>query len=678
VDHNKKPKTHIPLRLNVFFFFVFIVFSVLIFRLVVIQIVQGETWHEVSSQQSTRPVPIAPIRGNILDTNGQVLAKTVPSYSVVFNEDGFTDEEIIDLAHRLAKLFNQKPEDILKAMDAGIDLKGDTVPRKELNRYIPKKVISEVNEAQMAILVENADEYKGIELVLDPLRQYDENQVAVQLVGYIRSYSAAEGTLDKYKDKDDMYLPWETVGIDGVEYMLQDELRGENGYKEMLVDARGRQIREVKEVPPKQGNHVYLTIDKRMQLELKQEVETHLEYLRTEAPPKVRAPYAKTAYVVAIEVDTGRVVSMLSYPSYNTNVWNKPVDEKTYEYIQFYNKNGAIREAPWDAYPAAYKEHLKHPSSLVYMGSTAKPLTVLIGLNEGIITPSDSWKDPGVYEYGRGGDDIGNFEGHNYGTLTPTKAIAKSANTYMARIGNTMALRVDQSVEKYQNYLNQFGLGVKPGSGLPYESDGREEYLAAYEKYGPQSALVQASMGQQQKFTTLQLAQFVATLANGGQRMRPLVVDKIISPTGRLVKEYKPEILNTVDIPAKYFDVVEKGMIEVVRSGTAAYTFQGFPYTVAAKTGTSEQDIFVEREDKPGSWYRDRRVNNSVFVAYAPAENPRLAVAAIIPEGGYGGTGSGVLARKMFEIYDKYYGLDGVPKLNVTPAPATEATPKQP
>jgi penicillin-binding protein 2 len=659
MDSEHQKKTHIPLRLNIFFFMVFVIFSVLIFRLVVIQIVEGKSYSEISKLQSTRPVPIAPIRGNIMDRNGTIIAKTIPSYSVVFNEDGLTKEEILDLVYRLSDLFKSDPEDMIKAMDVGYDLDDNPMVRKE-NRFLPKKIKAEVNEEEMATLLEQSSSFKGIELVLDPIRKYSQDRVAVQLTGYIKPYSAAKASLDKYKGQDDIYLPWETVGMDGIEYMMQEELRGENGYREMLVDAKGKMIREIKEIPPKQGNHVYLTVDSRIQQETKKAIEAHLKYLRTEAPAKVRAPNAKTAYAVAMEVDTGKIVSMMSYPDYDPNVWNYPLDEETYYDIKFSISNGAIREAPYDARPRPFEEHLKHPSSLVYMGSTAKPLTVLVGLNEGVIKQNDHWRDPGRYYFGKGGDSIGNFESHNYGMLTPQKAIAKSANTYMARIGDTLALKVKDSVDKYQDYLHQFGLGVKPGSELPYESSGREDYLYDYKRYGAQSALVQASMGQKQKFTALQLAQYTATLASEGKRMKPLVVDKVVDPRGNLIKEFGPEVLNEVDIPKRYFDIVHEGMVEVVRSGTAAYTFRDFPYSVAAKTGTSEQEIWVESEEQKGKYYKDRVVNNSVFIAFAPADHPKLAVAVIVPEGGYGGTGAGVIARKIFESYDKYYGLQNL------------------
>lgn len=660
MSSENKQKSHIPLRLNVFFFIIFILFSVLIFRLVVIQIVEGKNYYEVSRMQSTQSVPIAPIRGNIYDRNGEMIAKTVPSYSVVFKEDGLTKEEIIDLAYRLADLFETEPEQIIKSMDVGYDLQGNPQPRKE-NRFQPKKIKSEVNEQQMAILVEQASSYNGVELVLDPMRKYSADRIAVQLTGYVRPYSVATGLMDKYKDQDEIYLPWEPVGMDGVEYMMQDELRGEGGYREMLVDAQGRLIRQIKEVPPKQGNNVYLTVDSRMQKDAKQAIEEHLRFLREEAPGKSRAPNARTAYAVAIEVDTGKVVMMMSYPDYDPNVWNYPISQETLENIRFYYKNGAIREAPWDAYPLPFEENLKHPSSLVYMGSTMKPLTVLIGLMEGVITPNDSWRDPGKYYFGKGGDFMRNFNNGNYGLLTPVKAISNSVNTYMARIGNEMALSVKNSVEIFRNYMHQFGLGVRPGSGLPYESDGNErDLINAYELYGAQSALVQASIGQQQKFTALQLAQYAATLASEGKRMKPLVVDKVVDSKGNTVEQMKPEILNEVNIPTEYFKLVQKGMVEVVTSGTARNTFAGFPYSAAAKTGTSEQAIWICCNEN-GKYYKDRVVDNSVFISYAPVESPKLAVAVVVPEGGYGGTGAGVIARRIYESYDKYYGLTGSP-----------------
>lgn len=654
MDRDEEINKHIPLRMNLFFFVVFVVFSILIFRLAVMQIAEGKSYAEKANSQETRKLPLAPIRGNIVDRNGVIIAKTVPSYSVIFNEDGLSREQILSLAKRLSVLFKMPAADILTAMDVGFDLQGNEVSRKQ-SKFLPKKIKSNANEKEIAVLTEQSQIYRGIDLILDPARSYSANRTAVQLVGYIKQYSSA-GSLSKYKNKDDVYLPWETVGYDGIEYLYQDELRGQNGYKEVIVNAQGKMIKEKNEVAPKQGNTLVLSLDARMQEETEQKIDQQLKYLRTEAPGRLRAPNAKTAYAVAMEVDTGKVVTMVSFPDYDPNVWNNPIDDKTYKDIQFSYLNGAIRNAPYDARPLPFIEHLKHPGSMIYMGSTQKPLTVAIGLNEKVISPNDRWVDPGRYYFGKGNAySVGNSEGEKVGLLSPERAIALSINTYMARIGNTMALTVKNSVDKFQKYLHEFGLGVKPGSGLPYETSGEEEYLTAYDKYGAQSALIQSSFGQAQRFSALQLAQYTGTLATG-QRMKPLLVDEIKNPQGIVTKTFKPEVLNTVDIPKKYLDVSRRGMEQVVQYGTARYVMGGLPYPVAAKTGTSEQDIYVENKSTK-KWYLDRRVNNAVFIAYAPADKPKIAIAVIVPEGGFGAVGAGPIARSMLESYDKYFGM---------------------
>jgi penicillin-binding protein 2 len=337
----------------------------------------------------------------------------------------------------------------------------------------------------------------------------------------------------------------------------------------------------------------------------------------------------------------------------------------------------------------------KHPSSVVPAGSVIKPLTVLLGLNEKLIAPNDRWQDVGIYRYGRGGSDkVPNYNGgKNLGLLTPQTAIQKSANTYMARIGERLVQQKKNPVKLFQNYTHQFGLGVKTGIDLPYENDGVEDYLSTAERYSDLAAVVQASFGQQEKYTTLQLAQYVSTLANYGKRLKPLIVDRITEKTDEgqevVVKTFKPEVLNEVNIDKKYFDIVKQGMIMVTKQGGTAYsTFMDFPYTVAAKTGTSEQDIYIRQTyvDKDGkikvkqiksasgkmidAWKFYQRVENATFISYAPAENPKLAVAVVVPEGG-GTPSAQVIARKIYEIYDHYVGLTETPN-PMSPTPQQE------
>ncbi|GJM72731.1 hypothetical protein HMSSN036_49470 [Paenibacillus macerans] len=200
-----------------------------------------------------------------------------------------------------------------------------------------------------------------------------------------------------------------------------------------------------------------------------------------------------------------------------------------------------------------------------------------------------------------------------------------------------------KGIDVWDSYMKQFGLGVSTGVDLPQEYLGKLEYMN--DKETALSRLAYASFGQQGKYTTLQLAQYTATLATRGKRMEPHLVSKITDSAGNVVQEFAPKVLNEVKFNNAYWKEVIAGM-----STDVNFAFSGFPYDFARKTGTSEQ------------WGAGRNRDNGVFIAFAPRENPKLAVAVVIPEGGFGAYSAAPVARKIFDAYDQEYGLDGVPK----------------
>jgi penicillin-binding protein 2 len=427
-----------------------------------------------------------------------------------------------------------------------------------------------------------------------------------------------------------------------LEKMYQDVLRGKNGTKMYPVNAAQKIIGRVTVTPPEKGNNLVLTINKDVQLATEQAIMDQLNYLKSSRnTPMISAgANARSGYAVAMEVKTGNIVSMASMPDYNLNLWTGGISTADYENIQSFVNNGAIRHSPAN-YPE--KEQPKHTPSLVFMGSVIKPLSILIGLNEGLITPYTTYYDSGSFSFGKGkGSTISNSGGTAYDNLNPTTAIEHSSNTYMsAKIGIPFYAKYGgenkQVTQKWSEYMAKFGLGVLTGSGLPYESAGLNDFVKNAEKDSYQSAMVYASWGQNEKYTTLQLAQFAATLANRGKRMKPQFVQEIKTYDGQVVQTVHPEVLEETKFPDLYWNTVINGM----KSG--AEGMGNLPYNVARKTGTSTQAV------------AGGTVDNAVFIAFAPAENPVLAVAVVVPEGGYGRYGASPIAAKMFEAYDKNY-----------------------
>jgi len=657
-------RRHFSFRLNVFFFATFFVFSVLIVRLAILQFVEGPTLREQEHKMGTRNVPIPPIRGNIYDSQGRPIAYSTSTQSLYFTlEPGTKEETGRQLAAALVDAFNRygdKTKDPLTA-DKVFDYMdfGGTVHYP----YQPRRIKSGLTKEEIAYFSENRADFKGIDVIEESIRQYSEDKVAVQLVGYMKKLQGASA-LEKYKnikseetDPTLQYLDLEEVGFDGLELMYQDELRGRNGLKTYPVNNESRIIGPMQLTKPVKGDNLFLTINKDVQLKTQKAIMDHLQFMK-EAPAKSLfhdGYQATTGFAVAMEVKTGKVVAMASMPDYDSNLWQGGISPKDYDEVRYFTSNGAIREvqAPYED----SKERAKHPSSLVFLGSTQKPLTILVGLAEKLITPNTRWTDPGYFAFGARGHEtrVRNSMDAANGSLTPSTAIAKSSNAYMSKmIGNELYMRDgDKGVEIWDSYMKQFGLGVTTGSGLPGESKGDANYLKEVKKGSAQSALIYASFGQQGRYTALQLAQYAATLASHGKRMKPQFVDQIQDASGNVVQPYQPEVLNTIEFPDSYWNTIEKGMLQVPVQG-----FEGFPYDFFRKTGTSQQGVAGELLD------------NGVFIAYAPAEDPTLAVAVVVPQGGFGGWAAAPIARKIFDAYDEAIGLTGTPR---KPAPPVTA-----
>jgi penicillin-binding protein 2 len=654
-------RRHFSFRLNLFFFITFALFSVLIVRLAILQFVEGPMLSAEGSSKSTRSVKIPPIRGNIYDSAGYPIAYSTSTQSLYFSiqpELGLEEakESAKQLAAQLEQIFTKygnpakamTVDDIIRQMD--LDFRRNTIST-------PRRIKSGLTNKEIAYFMENRTSFKGIDIMEESVRNYDSQSISVQLVGYLKKYKGVRETLDFYKEKSKeeeptlQYLEEEDVGMDGLELMYQDVLRGKNGLKTYPVNNAERIIGPMQITNPEKGSDIYLTINKNVQLKTESAIMNHLKKITTSTNIYEHAEYAKTGFAVAMEVETGKIVAMASMPDYDPNIWaGGRISPEDYENFQNVLENGTIRSVYGKYKTKAERD--KHPSSIVPPGSTMKPLSVLIGLNEGLFTPNTIYTDTGVFTFGKAGYErfIRNSQRHVYGKIDGAGAIEHSSNPFMAAmVGNQLYMRGGKngktSVEIWDEYMKQFGLGVLTGSGLPNESKGIIEYFSEAERGSSQSALIFASFGQQGRYTTLQLAQYTAMLANRGKRMKPQFVNEIKDSDGNLIQGFTPEVLNTVDIPAKYWEEIETGMSLVKSQG-----FEGFEYSYRRKTGTSEQDV------------ASRRAENAVFIAYAPADKPKLAVAVVVPDGGFGAYGASPIARQIFDAYDEEIGLTGVPK----------------
>ncbi|WP_339288024.1 penicillin-binding transpeptidase domain-containing protein [Paenibacillus sp. FSL E2-0201] len=663
-------KSSIGLRLNVFFFSTFVIFCVIIIRLAVLQFVEGPTLTEVETSRDTKNVPLASMRGVIYAAEGEKLAYSTPVQSlyITLNKeytakqtDKITGKTTLTpeakaksdaLAAKLVADFNKygdpnaekmTEEDVIEALDLYF--------RKSLG-FMARRIKADLTTQEVAYFMEHKGEYPGLEIVEESIRHYDKDTVAVQTIGYIKPFKSAnslniyKNILNAMKNNPEPGLTYkddEFVGFDGLELQYQRELRGQNGYQEISVNPQNMAEKVERVVPPVKGNDVWTTINKNIQMKTEQAIMDQIKWLHSNPVQGKTHPNALTGYAVAMEVDTGNIVSMASMPDYDTNIWTSgSLSTDVWNSIMDNYQNGTIN-------PISSGTSGNGLRSVLLLGSTIKPLSVLVGLNEGLFTPSTYYPDKGFATFGKTGHEtkVRNSGGHVYGSMDPARAIEKSSNAFMVdMVGKRLYEKYkSKGIDVWDRYMKEFGLGVSTGSGLPNEFLGQINYTNIEAAGSAQAALVYASFGQQGSYTVLQLAQYVATLANEGQRIKPQLVSKITDADGKVVKEFGREVLDEVTAFDKsYWKEIQQGM----RSEVSA--FSDFPYDFARKTGTSQQVAKGQIRD------------NGVFIAYAPRNNPKLAVAVVIPEGGFGSQSAAPVARKIFDAYDWEYGLDGVPK----------------
>lgn len=651
------------LRINLFFFSTFIIFCVIIVRLAILQFVEGPELTEQETGGRTKNFPLQPIRGSIVDASGTPLAYSKPSnalyVTLLKNYNSQTEKglenrpEIEAFAEKMHKVFEKHGSAKAEKMTVKELIEKLDLDSKKQGGYEPRRIKGDLTDQEVAYFIENKDDFPGVEIVEENIRFYDKDTVAVQTIGYLKEFKGVKA-LDKYKKVDEenkdqkepglKYTETERVGVDGMEMMFQDELRGKNGYMSIPINPQNMIDGVPTLVPPEKGHNVHTTIHKEIQMKTEQAIVDQLKWLQTTPFSGRTHPDAKTGYAVAMEVDTGNIVAMASIPDYDSNVWKDGAEEEEWKNkVTPFMGNGTIS-------PFSSGRSANNLESVLLLGSTIKPLSVLIGLNEGFFGVNDYYYDKGYAEFGGDKTRVRNSQSKAFGSIDPSLALQNSSNAFMIDwVGKQLFNKYGaKGIDVWDKYMKDFGLGVSTEVGLPGEYKGTIEYTNIEQAGSPLAALAFASFGQSGKYSTMQLAQYASTLANQGKRIKPQLVSEIKDQEGNVVKKFKREVLNEVKFPEQYWKEVIKGMNT---QGLAA--FEGFGYDFARKTGTSQQDVYING--------KRIQTDNGVIIAFAPREKPKLAVAVIIPEGGFGSYSAAPVARKIFDAYDEVYGLDGTP-----------------
>lgn len=566
------------------------IFVVLICRLVYLQIVAGDYYHSLAEGNRLRAIPIAAMRGIMYDRNGQILVGSRPSFMVTYvpTKDGMTDDELKELS----QLINQ-PEDKLREKI-----------QKVKSAYVPTVLATDLTQDIVTKIEERRNELPGISVDVQPIRYYPYNEMAAQIFGYVGQID--EEDMKRLEGQEGVSNITQ-IGRAGLESYYDDILRGKDGGRQVEVDAAGSPVKEMERKNPVAGHNIHLTID----LNLQQAAE--------DAMDKQVANGIGTHGIAAVAIDpnTGAVLAMASRPSFNPNWFTRGITAKEWAQINDNPYHPMENRAISGEYPP---------------GSTFKLITGSAALELKKVTPDEMIFDSGRHWL----VDMRNAGGEALGWINFTEALAKSDNVYFYEMGRRVG------IEKLAEYARMFGMGKKTGIALRGEASG----LVASEEYKKKTFnqdwylgdTFNSAIGQGfQLVTPLQAAMIVSEVANGGIQYRPFIVNRIDNLDGTPYKIFAPEQVGTLAVSRSTLDLIREGMRNVTEeSGTAGSLFAGFPIQVAGKTGTAENFGGVDH-----GW----------FVAYAPFDHPRIVVAVLVEQGGYGGVASGPIVKMMLEEF---------------------------
>ena len=562
-----------------------LVIAVLIGRAAYLQIYQGEYYAGLADGNRIRIVPSMAPRGTFYDRNGELLVTNRPGFSVSLLP--LTAPISDDVIARLSDLL-KVPTDEIKTKIAGH------------SGFNPIRIKTDVTPDIVSIIEEQKSQYPGVVIEVTPIRDYILKQEGAHTFGYVSEINDTE--LEKMKDEG--YKSGDIIGKFGIEKIYDKELRGENGGQQVEVDVSGKPVQILGRKEPVPGDDLELTIDIKLQQAAEKAVDEQLTQIGAHA-----------AAAVVMNPQTGEILAMVSRPAFDPNLFAHGISSKEWNQLNNNPYHPMDNKTITGEYPP---------------GSTFKIVTGTAALTEGVVTPDEQIFDSGHHWI----IPKGNADGEALGWLNFRSALAHSDNVYFYEMGNRLG------IDRLEKYARMFGLGAKTGIDLPYEASG----LVANRRYKEKnfddgewylSETFDAAIGQGFNLVTpLQAAMVMGEIAADGKRYKPHVVNRIIAPDGSVVKDFQPELLSQLDVPEEDIKLVQDGLHDVTKYGTAASIFRGFTVDIAGKTGTAENS-----QGRDHGW----------FVAYGPFDNPNVVVAVIVENGGYGSQSAVPIGRKILE-----------------------------
>jgi len=576
---------------------------IILLRLWFLQIHKGEEYKSRAENNRVRVREVAPPRGDILDRNGKELVTNWPSFNAVLVREDSND--IDGLLKRLSVVLKEDVSVLWERIREA----------ESKQRHIPIRLKENLSWDTLAYLETHNKDFPGIRIEVFPRRFYHYGDMAAHLIGYLGEISKNE----LEETNTDFYRGGDLVGKMGIEKLKEKELRGEKGNSSSEVNARGFEQQLLAHVEPVPGNEVRLTLD----IDLQQVAEESMDIDE------------KSGAVVAMEVKTGRLLVLASTPRLHLSDFEGGISTKNWNALLDNPKHPLINKALQAMYPP---------------GSTYKMVTALAGLAKGVITKDTTFFCPGYISFGNRRYNCWKHGGH--GTVDLKRAISESCDVYFYQVG--MRVGVDALAE----YANKLGLGLKTQVDLEHEKSGlipTKEWKK--KKYGVKwqdGETLSLAIGQGFNLVTpLQLCQMTAIIANGGKWYVPQLIESVTDADGNVLDSFTPKLAGELqENEKKYLALIREGMVEVIQGarGTARVArIEGI--NMGGKTGSAqvvrlEQYKHLKEEDIPYK-YRD----HALFICFAPAEDPEIAVTVVVEHGLHGGSSAAPVAKAIMQKY---------------------------
>lgn len=594
-------------RIRVMLWLVLVCFSLLLARLVYLQVIRHEDLLDQAESNRTAIIPTAPPRGMILDRNGVVLARNYSAYTLEITPNKVLN--VADTIDELAQIIEIQPRDRRKFKRLMEESKNfDSLP-----------IRTRLSDEEVARFTAQQYRFPGVEVKARLFRQYPFGELASHVIGYIGRINTRDKERLEDNDEAGNYRGTQYIGKLGVEQSYERQLHGTTGVQVVETSAGGKATRRLSNQAATPGQNLVLSIDIRLQ----QMVEDLFGQRR--------------GALVALDPKSGEVLAFVSKPTFDPNLFVEGIDTESWKALNESIDKPLLNRALRGTYPP---------------GSTYKPFMALAALELGKRKPEQITVDNGSWVYGGH-----TFRSHGDGGLGPVnmvRAITLSSNVYFYSLAN------DMGVDTIHDFMQPLGFGQITGIDLPGEVRGvlpstlwkRNTYKKPEQQRWFGGETISLGIGQgYNAFTMLQLATATATLANGGLQYTPHILKSTQDPVSRQLTLAPTPQARDLGYKASNINVIRRGLIGVVNEGTSAQVFRGAAYQSAGKTGTAQAVTIGQKEHYNAAKLAERQRDHALYMAFAPAEDPAIVVAVVVENAGFGAVSAAPIARRVFDYW---------------------------